>query len=138
MSAAEEIQALAVTMRENIERWFPGLHHDPLLPLAVFYALGLGGEAGEVLDEIKKAYRTDGDLPARENLKAELADVFTYLLLLADEVDIDLVAAYEEKAEYNEARWGTPSATVDVDVNGTTYEVRRSLRNNPQARWSES
>lgn len=103
-----DLTQLAATMRANSERWFPGLHHDPLLPLAVFYALGLGGEAGEVLDEIKKAFRTNGDLTQRDNLAAELADVLTYLLLLADELDIDLIAAYQTKAAYNEARWGQP------------------------------
>lgn len=104
-----DLTQLTATMRANSERWFPGLHHDGLLPLAVFYALGLGGEAGEVLDEIKKAFRTNGDLTERDNLAAELADVLTYLLLLADEVGIDLVAAYEIKAAYNEARWGQPT-----------------------------
>lgn len=104
-----DLTQLTATMRANSERWFPGLHHDGLLPLAVFYALGLGGEAGEVLDEIKKAFRTNGDLTERDNLAAELADVLTYLLLLADELNIDLIAAYETKAAYNEARWGQPA-----------------------------
>jgi NTP pyrophosphatase (non-canonical NTP hydrolase) len=108
-----DLTQLAATMRANSERWFPGLHHDPLLPLAVFYALGLGGEAGEVLDEIKKAFRTNGDLTQRDNLAAELADVLTYPLLLADELDIDLVAAYETKAAYNEARWGQPTPPTE-------------------------
>lgn len=75
------------------------------MPLDVFYALGLGGEAGEVLNDVKKLYR-DGVTPEREDtVAAELADVFVYLLLLADEYGVDLVAEYRAKVVVNDARW---------------------------------
>jgi NTP pyrophosphatase (non-canonical NTP hydrolase) len=51
-----------------------------------YYALGLGGEAGEVLDIIKKAIRDDGGEFTDESvyaLKAELGDVLWYLATLA-------------------------------------------------------
>lgn len=110
------LQGLADEMRTNSERWFPALHAaEALLPLPVFYALGLAGETGELVDEIKKAYRTDGDLTQRENLAAEAADVLTYLLLLVDAAGIDLVQAYIDKAAFNEERWGEPE-TVTVKL----------------------
>ena len=43
-----------------------------------------------------------------DGLAIELADVLTYLLLLADELGLDIEAAYHAKAKINEARWGTP------------------------------
>jgi NTP pyrophosphatase (non-canonical NTP hydrolase) len=98
------LRLLAQAMRANSERWFPQLH-DGSVPLTQFYALGMAGEAGEVCNVVKKGWRKsrhDG-----EPLGGELADVFTYLLLLADETDVDLVAEYEAKVLINEARWGT-------------------------------
>ena len=52
-------------------------------------ALGVGGEAGEVMEIIKK-----GNRPGREvdvvHLKEELGDVLWYLAVLADYYDLDL------------------------------------------------
>lgn len=94
---------LAAEMRQNSERWFPQMH-DGTFDLRTFYALGLVGEAGEVANVVKKGLRS-GALDLLD-LGAELADVFTYLLLLADECGIDLVDEYHAKVEVNEARWG--------------------------------
>ena len=99
------LDALAKAMRENSERWFPTLH-DGHVDLAVFYALGMVGEAGEVANVVKKMIRGKGESGLSEDLGAELADVFTYLLLLADQVGVDLVAEYRAKVLVNEARWG--------------------------------
>lgn len=99
-----EIDDLSMQMRSDSERWFPRIHDRNLadMPLPVFYALGLGGETGEALDQVKKLYR-DGD---GAGLTAELADVMTYLFLPADEVGIDLVASYHAKTIVNEERFG--------------------------------
>lgn len=99
-----EIRDLTAVMRANSERWFPEIH-DPAaeLPLLAFYALGLSGETGEAVDEIKKSYR-DARNPGA--LAAELSDVMTYLFLLADEAGIDLVDAYRAKVLVNEVRFG--------------------------------
>jgi len=100
------LQELAAEMRANSEHWFPSTHKGDL-PLPVFYALGLSGEVGEVANVVKKMVR-DGDSEAkRADLASELADCFTYLLLLADEVGVDLVAEYREKELVNMARWGS-------------------------------
>jgi NTP pyrophosphatase (non-canonical NTP hydrolase) len=101
-----QLERLAKEMRANSERWFPELHASGQ-PLKVFYALGLSGEVGEVANEVKKSIRghqTNG--VRRIEIGPELADVFTYLLLLADEYGVDLIAEYREKASFNENRWG--------------------------------
>lgn len=106
---------LAGTMRANSERWFPYTHstQEQEMPIAVFYALGFAGEAGEVANAVKKLHR-DGETPERlAALREELADAFTYLLLLASEVGADLVAEYERKALICEERWGS-----DIDGRG--------------------
>lgn len=106
------LDTLAEQMRRNSERWFPGIHVDPVVPLHLFYAIGLSGEAGEQLDEIKKTLRSRIIDPAeltvehRAKIGAELADVFTYLLLLADELGLNLVYEYQKKAKLNEDRFG--------------------------------
>ncbi len=102
----ETLDSIASEARRNSERWFPGVH-DPnvaLVPLSVHYALGMCGEAGEVANLVKKALRK-GETNA-EGLADELADVFIYLLLLADEVGVNLYAAYHHKADICEKRWG--------------------------------
>ena len=109
---------LAEQMRANSERWFPQWH-DGEMPLKVGYALGLAGEVGEVANVVKKIQRdacsldADGMAALYANLGAELADVFTYLLLLADEVGTDLVAEYHRKVEVNEARWGAANGSQE-------------------------
>lgn len=106
-TAKGQLESLAKEMRINSERWFPELH-DGHVPLVQFYALGLAGEAGEVANEAKKIWRNvDG---VYDNLGAELADTFTYLLLLADELGVDLVKEYREKVRINELRWGNGSS----------------------------
>lgn len=100
---AGKLAVLSGVMRGNSERWFPELHNGSV-PLTQFYALGLAGEAGEVANEAKKLWRNiDGD---REKLALEIADTFTYLILLAYEEDIDIIATLAQKIRINEARWG--------------------------------
>lgn len=109
MPENEFLAELAWEMRSNSERWFPEMHADPQIPMHVFYALGMSGEVGEVANEVKKGLRGHQENGVRHiDLAAELADVFTYLLLLADELDVDLIAEYRKKAALNEGRWGAP------------------------------
>jgi len=101
-----KLQLLAGEMRANSERWFPQLH-DGTKDLSVFYALGLAGEVGEVANVVKKMQRDTGfDVALYAGLAAELADVFVYLLLLADECGVDLLLEYRHKVTVNEQRWG--------------------------------
>lgn len=63
-------------------------------------------EVGELAKGIRKeiqlyAKSESGD---RENLREEFADVFNYLLDLANRFDIDLEAAYRQKEQKNRGR----------------------------------
>ena len=55
----------------------------------VYPALGLAGEAGEVLEKLKKAVR--GGRPVEvESIKHELGDVLWYVAVLANELGLGL------------------------------------------------
>lgn len=59
----------------------------------LYPALGLPGEVGEVVEQIKKAVRDDGGVitPARlEKIRKELGDVLWYTARLAAEVGLTL------------------------------------------------
>lgn len=59
--------------------------------LLAYLALGLGGEAGEIQNKLKKVLR--GDYPAsdiREALAGELGDVLWYLAMLCEALDLGL------------------------------------------------
>lgn len=71
-----------------------------------FLAIGLGGEAGEVLNEFKKWMRGDYTKEEfRAKLRGELGDVRVMLELVARYADIDLDEVTEEKLTVVEARW---------------------------------
>ncbi len=80
--------------------------HDPI-NLAVAMQL----EVSEVLECFQ--WRADkevfstwlSDAANRQLLTDEIADVFSYLLLLADSLDIDLVSALEHKMSHNATKY---------------------------------
>lgn len=141
---ARAVGQLGAGMHADSAAWFPVVHdrgHDAILN---HFVLGVGGEAGEVLDVWKKAdicglvstcaQHADGKHD-QGALADEMADVFTYLLALAHEAGVDLVAAYLAKRQGNTLRWGVPGepsggytwATVPVphDVPGSGRLVER-------------
>lgn len=66
----------------------------------VYPALGLGGEAGEILEKVKKIIRDDGGVVTdvkRDAIALELGDVLWYVSQLAAEIDYSL----EEIASLN-------------------------------------
>jgi NTP pyrophosphatase (non-canonical NTP hydrolase) len=99
-----DLTLVARQSRWNSERWFPELH-DGNIELGPYYALAMAGEVGEVCNLIKKSVRNE-EMVVVKDLELEMADVFTYLLLLADEYGIDLIKAFEAKQEVCELRWG--------------------------------
>ena len=111
------IREMSAAMRIDSERWFPRLHCDKPWDLVVAYTLGLSGEAGEVANLIKKMNRDYGDetVAAADGLAEELADVFTYLLLLAGELEVDLAEAWRSKRAVNESRWGATGGPSDLE-----------------------
>ena len=60
----------------------------------IYCAFGLGGEAGEVLEQVKKMIRDDEfgalSLERRERIKLELGDVLWYVSQLAAECGLSL------------------------------------------------
>jgi NTP pyrophosphatase (non-canonical NTP hydrolase) len=110
-----ELSDLGRQMYEDSSRWFPMIHDGGHHDVRIHLTLGLGGEAGEVLDVIKKADVCGGFMEScrmhadgkhsSEALASELADVLTYLLALAHHEGVDLQAAYEAKRAFNADRW---------------------------------
>lgn len=67
-----------------------------------YAALGLGGEAGEVCNKVKKLMRDDGGEITnkfREYLKGELGDVLWYVAACAREAGLDLNEIAEKNVE---------------------------------------
>jgi len=58
-----------------------------------YYAIGLGGEVGEVLNEIKKLHRDDKDNLSeyrKQNIISELGDCMWYIQGICNKLDISL------------------------------------------------
>ena len=73
-------------------------------------AIGVCVEASEILEhfrfrnrEVLKEYLSDPE--NKREISHEIADVFSFLIRLADELDIDLSEAVSEKMKKNEARF---------------------------------
>ena len=75
---------------------------------ALYLALGLGGEVGEVLEKIKKEIR-DGVFEKRA-LQKELGDVLWYLSQLSCAYDFDLEDV--AKANLSKLRWRCKRGTI--------------------------
>lgn len=106
VKSALTLAQIATISRANSERWFPVLHARSWDDLAIHYVLGLVGEAGEVADLQKKAGTGRFDV-TNDQFAAELADVFTYLVLLAHHAGVDLIDAWQRKQAVCEERWGS-------------------------------
>jgi NTP pyrophosphatase (non-canonical NTP hydrolase) len=80
-------------------------------------AMALSVEAAEVVEEFqwlteKQSCTLDDE--RRERVRLELADVFIYLLRLADRLDVDLIRAAEDKIAQNERKY--PAERVRGDA----------------------
>lgn len=82
-----------------------------------YTALGLGGEAGEAQEQIKKMLRDDGGElteERREKFLKELGDVLWYLTAAADEADSSLT----EVAEMNNKKLDKRNQKTGKDTKG--------------------
>lgn len=71
-------------------------------------AMALAGEVGELLEHFQWLTESQSrDLPDSKNREValELADILIYMTRLADELDIDLIAACDQKIKQNEERY---------------------------------
>lgn len=76
-------------------------------------SISLALEAAEVMEHFQwknlkemAKHSVDG----KEDIGEELADVFYWVLLLANKLDIDLVSAFEKKMQKNEAKYPVEKA----------------------------
>lgn len=79
---------------------------NPIVQNPWYLALGLGGEAGEVLNEIKKLYRDKDDAEARRKVKEEMGDLLWYLVRLCDELDFDILEILDMNVKKLKERYG--------------------------------
>lgn len=106
LAAQALLDDLARKMRANSERWFPRWHDGSTgMPLDVAYTLGLAGEVGEVANAVKKIRRDGETYQNKAQLAEEIADVFTYLMLLCNETGIHIIHEYVAKTAENEERF---------------------------------
>ena len=68
-------------------------------------ALSLSLEASELLENFQWLDAEEGAEKNRENIKDELADVFIYGLMIADDLDIDMNEAILEKLKKNAIKY---------------------------------
>jgi NTP pyrophosphatase (non-canonical NTP hydrolase) len=80
-------------------------------------AMALAGEAGELLEHFQWLTEQQSetlDEAQRRAVAHELADILIYLIRLAQRLDVDLIAAANEKIAINEARY--PAERVRGDA----------------------
>jgi NTP pyrophosphatase (non-canonical NTP hydrolase) len=80
-------------------------------------AMALSVEAAELVEEFQWLTEEQSralDAERRERVRLELADVFIYLLRMADKLGVDLVAAANDKIVLNEEKY--PAERVRGDA----------------------
>lgn len=100
-------------------------------------AMALVGEVGELAEVFQwltdeQAWQVMADAGRAEQVRHELADVLSYLLRLADVLDVDLAAAMREKVAVNEARY--PVELVRGEAGLTKYTRLPGASPGPAAR----
>jgi len=80
-------------------------------------AMALAGEAGELLEHFQwlteaQSAALDGD--KKRQVSHELADILLYLIRLSERLDVDLIAAAEEKILINERRYPADKVRGDA------------------------
>ncbi len=79
-------------------------------------AMALSVEASELVEEFQWLTEEQSqllDAERRERVRLALADVFIYLLRLADRLDVDLLRAADDKIAQNERKYPTERVRGD-------------------------
>lgn len=78
--------------------------------------MSIGIEAAELMEIFQWSTTEDawaiGESDEFEHLQEELADVLIYCMSLANELDIDVAAAIDDKMKKNARRWPVPAKSV--------------------------
>ena len=103
MPGNDDLDRLAARLRRfAAERDWERFHSPKNL------AMALAAETGELLELFQWLTEDESaslDEQKRREVRHELADVFLYLLRLADRLGVDLLEAAAEKIELNEAKY---------------------------------
>lgn len=110
--STEALKALQLKLRAfAAERDWDRFHSPKNLSMA------LSVEASELVEEFQwltEEQSRNLDDARRERVRLELADVFIYLLRLADRLDVDLLRAADDKIAANERKY--PAERVRGDA----------------------
>ena len=92
-------------------------------------SMGLAAEAAELLEIFqwlteKQSVEIAGNQKEMGHIKEEIADVFIYLIRLADKLNVDIEKAVFEKMELNEMRY-----PVELSKGDATKYSRRQCTN---------
>lgn len=80
----------------------------------IYPAIGLAGEAGELLNKLKKHLRGDPDVAMRDDMISELGDILWYCSALADDLKVSL----DRVAQQNLDKLARRKATNSVRGSG--------------------
>ena len=107
-----------MTLKElaNVQREFDQLHESDFrwdvpisqdnISMLGFTLLALSGEVGETSNLVKKIWRGDYSLLEKKlDLQEEIADIFSYLLKLTNQLNFDLEQVYLKKNKKNYERF---------------------------------
>ena len=99
----------------NRQKEWPGNEHADV----AFRAIEVAGEAGEVLESVKKFLRAErgikGSTATKEDVAAEMGDLLVSLDLLADALGIDLGGAVRRKFNATSEKYGLRTYLGDAD-----------------------
>lgn len=101
--SAQGLEDLALRLEVFVEERDWAQFHSPKN-----LAMALGGEVGELIEHFQwltEEQSRDLSDKAREAVRAELADVQIYLLLLARKLNMDLLQAANDKLEANARKY---------------------------------
>lgn len=85
-----------------------GWHDTPLLETFLLFAEEVG-ELAKAIRQLRGLYEEEGTSTPNRELAHELADVLSYLLEMANKLDINLEEAFREKEALNAGRtWKNP------------------------------
>lgn len=111
----------------DIVRQFAAERHWDQFHTPKNLASALSVEAAELLEPfqwLQSGHAAELDETARTQIKHEMADVLTYLVRLADKMDVDLYQAVLEKMELNRIKY--PADQVKGDARKYTAYASRS------------
>jgi len=98
------VQQALKTESQNFEEVTQRLQSKKLIRL-LHAALGISTEAGEILDALKKKVFYNKELD-EVNLKEEMGDLFWYLAIMADTMNLDFEQAMETNLKKLKIRYG--------------------------------